>query len=111
MGEQVWFHVFSPQTVGPNFTAATLSGTNPTNAFPPDCDGAVGPSQYVVAVNGRIVSFNKTTGAADGVMSFSTDNFFNSVRNQSGTSDPQVRKWASDTPRLALRLLPHPNSR
>jgi hypothetical protein len=83
--------VLSPQTLGVNFTGATLSGTNPTNSFPPDCDGAVGPTQYVVAVNGRIVSFNKATGLPDGAMSYSTDNFFNSVRAGSGTSDPMVR--------------------
>src|SRR5207249_9704827 len=73
------------------FRAATLGSFNPTNSFPPDCDGAVGPTQYIVAVNGRIVSFNKTTGAQDGVLNLSTDNFFNSVRAASGTSDPQVR--------------------
>ncbi len=33
---------FTPQVVGTNFTGATLSGTNPTYAFPPDCMGAVG---------------------------------------------------------------------
>ena len=82
---------FAPQAIGPNFKAATLSGFNPTNAFPPDCDGSIGPQQYVVGVNGRIVSFDKTTGAQDGVLNLSTDNFFNSVRNGSGTSDPQVR--------------------
>ncbi len=85
------FEVFSPQTLGPNFTAATLSGTNPTLSFPPDCNGAVGPTQYIVAVNGRIVSFNKTTGVADGVMNASTDAFFTSVRAGSGTSDPEIR--------------------
>jgi len=83
---------FSPQTVGVNFTAATLSGgTFNTGAFPPDCDGAVGPTQYIVGVNGRIVSFNKTTGASDGVLNASTNTFFSTVRNASGTSDPQVR--------------------
>jgi hypothetical protein len=82
---------FSPQAIGPNFRAATLSGFNPTNSFPPDCDGAIGPQQYVVGVNGRIVSFSKTTGAQDGVLNLSTDNFFNSVRNGVSTSDPQVR--------------------
>ena len=55
---------FSPQTIGINFTGATLSGTNPTGAFPPDDMGAVGPTQYIIAVNGRIVSFSKTTGVA-----------------------------------------------
>ena len=83
--------VFSPQAVGPSFTAATLSGTNSTGSFPPDCNGAVGPTQYIIAVNGRIVSFNKTTGVADGVMNATTNTFFTSVRNTSGTSDPMIR--------------------
>ncbi len=82
---------FTPQTVGVNFTAATLSGTNPTGSFPADNDGAVGPTQYIVAVNGRIVSFNKTTGVADGVLNASTDVFFTSVRSGSSTSDPMIR--------------------
>ncbi len=84
-------HEFSPQTIGTNFTAATLSGTNPTSSFPPDCNGAIGPTQFIVAVNGRIVTFNKTTGVADAVLNASTDAFFTSVRAASGTSDPMIR--------------------
>lgn len=83
--------VLAPQTVSTQWTAATLSGTNPVNAFPPDTMGAVGPNQFVTAVNGRIVTFNKTTGVADGALNASTDTFFNSVRNALGTSDPRVR--------------------
>ncbi len=83
--------VMSPQTVGTSFTAATLFGTNPTGAFPPDCMGAVGPTQYIVEVNERIVSFNKSTGVADGVLNTTTNAFFNAVRNGSGTSDPRIR--------------------
>lgn len=79
---------FSPQTVGVNFTAATLATTG---SFPPDNDGAVGPTQYICAVNGRIISFNKTTGVADGVLNATTNAFFSTVRNASGTSDPMVR--------------------
>jgi hypothetical protein len=81
----------SPQIPGINFTAATLSGTNPTSAFPPDCMGAIGPTQYIVAVNNRIVSFNKTTGVADGVLNLTTNTFFSSVRNGASTSDPRIR--------------------
>jgi hypothetical protein len=85
----------NPQTVSTNFTAATLSGTNPTNAFPPDDMGAVGPTQYIVAVNGRIVTFSKTTGLADGVLNTTMDNFFNSVMTPPAannfTSDPRIR--------------------
>ncbi|TPW16971.1 MAG: hypothetical protein FD129_558, partial [bacterium] len=82
---------FSPQTVGTNFTGATLFGTNPTLAFPPDCMGAIGPNQYVVFVNGRLVTFNKTTGTADGVLNADPDIFFSSVINGSSTSDPRIR--------------------
>jgi len=82
---------FTPQSVSLSFTGATLSGTNPVSAFPPDDDGAVGPTQYVVAVNNRIVSFNKTTGVADGVLNATTNTFFTSVRSGSSTSDPQCR--------------------
>mgnify|MGYP003326127722 FL=1 len=79
---------FSPQTLGPSFTAATLATTG---SFPPDNDGAVGPTQYICAVNGRIISFNKTTGVADGVLNATTNAFFSTVRNASGTSDPMIR--------------------
>ncbi len=81
----------SPQTVGVSWTAATLSGTNPTLSFPPDCMGAVGPTQYVVFVNGRLVTFNKNTGVADGVINADPDVFFSSVINGSSTSDPRIR--------------------
>jgi hypothetical protein len=81
----------APQVPDVSFTGATLGGTNPTNSFPPDTMGAVGPTQFVVMVNGRLVTFNKTTGVADGVLNSTTDTFFTSVRNGSGTSDPRVR--------------------
>jgi hypothetical protein len=83
--------VLSPQTIGLSFTGATLSGTNPTSSFPPDCMGAVGPTQYVVFVNGRLVTFNKTTGVADGVLNADPDVFFASVKGSSYTSDPRIR--------------------
>ncbi|MFN8587633.1 MAG: Calx-beta domain-containing protein [Candidatus Eisenbacteria bacterium] len=82
---------FAPQTIGTSFTAATLSGTNPTLSFPPDNMGAVGPTQMVVFVNGRLVTFNKTTGVADGVLNADPDVFFASVVNGSSTSDPRIR--------------------
>src|SRR5439155_7366203 len=85
----------SPQTLGTNFTGATLADTG---AFPPDSMGDVGPTQYIVAVNGRIRSFNKSTGVADGVLNLDTDVFFSSVKTPLGgtiglnfTSDPRIR--------------------
>ena len=78
----------SPQNVSLNFTSITLSDTF---ALPPDSDGGVGPSQYLTVVNGRIRSHSKFTGAADGIINTSLSNFFNSVRNGAGTTDPRVK--------------------
>jgi hypothetical protein len=84
----------APQTLGISFAGATLSDAS---AFPPDVMGAAGPTQYVVFVNGRIRTFNKVTGIADGVIDADPDAFFSLVMNPPGvgkvtfTSDPNVR--------------------
>lgn len=85
----------SALTVSTSFTGATLADTG---AFPPDTMGAVGPSQFIVAVNGRIRSFNKATGIADGALNLDMDIFFASVKTPIGgtitsnfTSDPHIR--------------------
>src|SRR6185503_5372918 len=74
-----------------NFTGATLADTL---AFPPDSMGAVGPAQFIVAVNGRIRTFTKT-GVADGVLDIDPDVFFASVMTppvtNNFTSDPRIR--------------------
>jgi hypothetical protein len=77
----------NPQTVSTNWQAVGLSETG---ALPPDTDGAVGPSQIIVFCNGRIKSFDKTTGAL-GSLNTSDATFFNSVRGGIGMSDPNVR--------------------
>jgi hypothetical protein len=76
---------------GLSFTGGTLSGGG---AYPPDNMGSVGPTQYIVAINSIITSFNKTTGVADGVLNNTTDNFFASVMSSASgtyTSDPRIR--------------------
>ncbi len=82
----------SSQSAGLGFTAATLADTQ---AFPPDSMGAIGPSQFVLAVNGRIRSFNKQTGLRDGVLDADMDIFFQSVMtppvSNNFTSDPRIR--------------------
>ncbi len=72
----------------PNFTAATY----PDSFYiPPDTMGAVGPTQFIIQINGRIRSFHKTTGHADGVLDITTDAFYASVRGGVGTIDPRIR--------------------
>lgn len=83
---------FSPQTVSTTFLGSQLSEAG---VYPPDVMGAVGPTQYIVAINGRFKSFNKTTGVADGVMNVNPDDFFSSVMtppvSSNFTSDPRIR--------------------
>jgi hypothetical protein len=84
----------APQTYGLNFTGATLADAS---LFPPDVMGAVGPTQYIVFINGRLRSFNKTTGLPDGVLNIDPDVFFSLVTTPPGTneatftSDPNIR--------------------
>ncbi|HMX27359.1 MAG TPA: hypothetical protein PKC13_17300, partial [Blastocatellia bacterium] len=69
-----------------SFTAGTLSSVA---SFPPDTMGAVGPTQFLMAVNGRIRVFSKTTGVV-GDLDTDIDSFFNSVRGGETTTDPRV---------------------
>ncbi len=85
-----------PQTIGLSFSGFTSSSA--FGPFPPDDMGAIGPTQYIVAVNGIIRSFNSTTGVADGVLNATPEAFFASVMTPIGgaitsnfTSDPRVR--------------------
>ena len=73
----------------PNVDLASLGAD--TNSLPPDTQGDVGPTQYLLGINGRIRTINKSTGSADGVLDSTFNSFFSSVRNGVGTSDPRVR--------------------
>src|SRR4029453_11735547 len=78
---------------GPNILPTGLNLTGATLAdslfLPPDSMGAVVPTQYLMAVNGRIRVFDKTTGAL-GTLNATTEVFFSSVRDGKFTSDPRV---------------------
>ena len=83
---------FVAQTVSPtiNFTAATF---NDCSGWPPDTMGAVGPTQFIIALNGRVRSFDKTTGSKDSAIDATTDTFFSSVMTPGSnfTTDPRIR--------------------
>ena len=96
----------SPDVPGPEATNGAVGGfsgslsfigatLNDTEALPPDSMGAVGPEQFIVAVNGRIRSFNKHTGVADGALDLNPDVFFEAVMTPPATnnftSDPRIR--------------------
>src|SRR5438132_6127930 len=75
-----------PQTVGGSFLGAQLSESG---FIPPDSMGAVGLTQFLVGINGRIKVFSKA-GVLGG-LNTTTNNFFASVRGTASTSDPRVR--------------------
>jgi hypothetical protein len=79
-----------PTSSGPFILGPSWEGANSTQSgfIPPDTQGDVGPSNYLVCVNGRIKVYDKA--GVLGSLNTTTDNFFNSVRGAS-TSDPRVR--------------------
>jgi hypothetical protein len=77
----------NPQTVGVSFLGTQIS--EGPGYIPPDCMGDVGPSQIMVAANGRIKVFDKS--GVLGPLNVDMDVFFASVRNSSSTSDPHIR--------------------
>lgn len=101
---------FIAQTLGLTFDGVT--GPTQTGSFPPDSMGAVGPSQFFIFVNGRLRTFNKTTGAADGVINADPDVVFSSVMTNAPvnfTSDPQIR-YDRLTKRWILLIIDVPSS-
>ncbi len=103
--------VSAPQTVTTNFDAATGDATN--GPFPPDTMGAVGPTQFFLLINGRLKTFNKTTGTADGVINADPDAFFSSVMTPAvaanSTSNPQIR-YDRLTSRWILTIIDTPGT-
>jgi len=79
-----------PQAVGTTFASVRLSEAL---AQPPDSMGAIGPTQFLTHVNGRIRVHAKASGAT-GPLDAADLTFWNAVRTQ-GTgnfiSDPRVR--------------------
>jgi hypothetical protein len=78
---------FLPQTIGTNFLGAQFSEAS--GFIPPDTQGAVGPTQIGIALNGRVKWWNKQGTST--VLNTGLNSFFNSVRDAYDTSDPRVR--------------------
>src|SRR6266702_606791 len=77
--------LITSQSIGSTFLGAQLSEAG---FVPPDSMGAVGPSQVLVCVNGRIKVFDKS--GALGALHATTKTFFGSLGINS-PSDPLVR--------------------
>ena len=56
------------QTIGLNFTAATVGNVLNGVGFNPNQSGWVGPEQYILMSYNIIRSFNKFTGQPDGIL-------------------------------------------
>lgn len=62
-----------------------------SGVVPPDAMGVVGPTQFILAANGRIRSFDKKTGCADQILDISTTEFFSPISLGGFTSDSRIR--------------------
>ncbi|HEY3246305.1 MAG TPA: dockerin type I domain-containing protein [Phycisphaerae bacterium] len=80
----------SPQGIGTNFNGLSVSQAG--FVYPPDSDGAVGPSHYLEMINGGVGIYNKT-GTLLSLVSLSSFFSFNAggvFYPRNGTSDPHV---------------------
>lgn len=64
------------QTITLNFTPATVANVQDPYVIPPNLNGWVGATQYVLMTYGIIRSFNKITGVADGILNIDASSFF-----------------------------------
>jgi hypothetical protein len=80
--------VTAPATLTQSFLAASFGQLG---SLPPDPSGGAGPTQFIFAANGRIISFSRATGAPDGVMNLSLTTFFATVRNGASAFTPKVK--------------------
>ena len=104
--------------VGTSFTGATLAEeqSGAGGFVPPDSMGAVGPTQFLVGVNGKIKVLSKT--GTVGQLNTDLNTFFSSVMTpppaggDTETTDPRVRydtlsgKWFVTCHRRDVRLAP-----
>lgn len=82
----------SPQDVCLTSTCNYLATDSiATGSFPPDVCGAVGPAQFIVATNGLIKSFDKSSGTPDGALNNTLTDFFMTLTPNVAPQSPQVR--------------------
>lgn len=89
-----------PYTAFSDIPALTFDGPGffDSFAFPPDTQGDVGPEQFVAFINGRLRSYSKSSGAADGVLDANPDTWWATAMTPVGgavtsnfTGDPRIR--------------------
>jgi hypothetical protein len=80
-----------PQPIGVNFLgiAGSVAGLAESGSIPPDSMGGVGPTQVVVASNGRLKVFDKN--GVLGPLNVEDATFWASVSNGEVVTDPRVR--------------------
>jgi hypothetical protein len=80
--------------VGTQFMAATVENVGGFYRSQPNCNGAVGPTQYIELTNQNIRSFNKETGEPDGVLNIDPANFFGTpIADAMLTYDRWGQRW------------------
>lgn len=79
-----------PKLSGINFLATDSVQTNPSFTYA-DTSGAIGPKQFLLAMDQLVKSFNKLTGFADNNLNININFFFDSVRGNKAVVNPRLR--------------------
>lgn len=99
------------QTIGIQFTAATIKDVAGFFRAQPNCTGAVGPTQYVEFTNQNVRSFSKSTGKPDGILDIDSATFLDApgAADAKLTFDRFGQRWfmTNDNPPV---LFANPNT-
>lgn len=84
------------QTLDFSFFAASPHINDQQIGTPPDTMGAIGPEQYIVAINNGLISYNKHTGEQDWVLNVGPGTFGSGdanllTENRQDAFDPRIR--------------------
>lgn len=82
------------QTVGTQFTALAVTDADVLFRAQPNCNGFVGPTQYLLNSDQSIRSFNKFTGEPDGIIDIDSSTFLSVPTADARCAfDPWGQRW------------------
>jgi hypothetical protein len=82
------------QTVGTQFTPLSVTDADVLLRAQPNCNGFVGPTQYLLNTNQSIRSFNKFTGQPDGIIDIDSATFLSvPMADARCAYDPWGQRW------------------
>ncbi len=94
----------SAQKIGTQFVASEVPTAHVLFRPQPNCNGFVGPTQYLVTTNSDIISYNKFTGQPDGIINTDIASFMGdlAIADARCTFDRWGQRWMVLTAWIAI---------